>query len=218
MDFTNRSVPAQTPAVESSTSGINIKRNSTSSNKSSDNGKWSRIAVLVGLAAVVILIIALIVMVSTNNNNNKIKKESTYVNTSELQAVFLNTGQVYFGNINSLNNNYLVLSNIYYLQTASTGTSGASTPTTTANGNVTLVKLGCELHKPQDQMLINRTQVTFWENLESSGQVAKAVAKYQSQNPKHTCVDQSTSAGTTSGTAAQNASGNNSSTTPTTKP
>jgi hypothetical protein len=32
-------------------------------------------------------------------------------------------------------------------------------------------------------MLINREQVTFWENLKSDGQVAKAVAEWVKQNP-----------------------------------
>ncbi len=32
-------------------------------------------------------------------------------------------------------------------------------------------------------MLINREQIIFWENLKEDGQVAKAVAEYQKQNP-----------------------------------
>jgi len=32
-------------------------------------------------------------------------------------------------------------------------------------------------------MVINTAQVTFWENLKSSGQVAKAVAQYQKEYP-----------------------------------
>jgi hypothetical protein len=32
-------------------------------------------------------------------------------------------------------------------------------------------------------MVINQEQVIFWENLKTDGQVAKAVADYQKQNP-----------------------------------
>jgi hypothetical protein len=134
-----------------------------------------------------------------------------------LQAVFLNTGQVYFGDIKSLNSKYLVLKNIYYLQTSN---NGSTTSTTAANTNVSLVKLGCELHSPYDQMIINREQVTFWENLQDSGQVAKAVKTFEQQNPNgQKCADQSTSnnASTTNNVQGSTNTTTNNSTT-TTKP
>jgi hypothetical protein len=145
---------------------------------------------------------------STNDNENK------YVDTSKLQAVFLGTGQVYFGNVKALNDKYFVLTNIYYLQTSSSST---STTSTAANTSVSLVKLGCELHQPYDQMVINRSQVTFWENLQSDGQVAKAVAAFEKANPSgQKCTDQS-SAASSSSSAVQNAGTANPGTT-TTKP
>lgn len=214
MDFNNRSTPGQHPGQHQdaggvATPGINSinTKHSGGNNKRSSDGRWTRIGIFGAFFAVVILIVGLIVLVAANNNSVNDKTEATYIKSNKLQAVFLNTGQVYFGNINSLNNNYLTLSNIYYLQTASNGSATAAS-TANTNSNVTLVKLGCELHKPLDQMVINRSQVTFWENLDSSGQVSSAVAKYQAQNPTHKCVDQSTSAGTSTGNAAQGATGN----------
>ena len=125
---------------------------------------------------------------------------------SSLQAVFLNTGQVYFGNIKTLNNKYFVLSNIYYLQTSGGNTAAAAN----ANTSVSLVKLGCELHEPYDQMVINRDQVTFWENLQDNGQVATAVSTFKKQNPDgQKCADQSSSAGTDSVNSTQNAGSGN---------
>ncbi len=44
------------------------------------------------------------------------------MDTNKLQAVFLNTGQVYFGHIKSLNDKYFVVTNIYYLQATNNGT------------------------------------------------------------------------------------------------
>jgi len=206
MDFTNRSGPTQNLDVEPSTTpGNNLKR-SNSNSKSTNNGQWTRIGILAGLAAVVILIVGVIVLVASNNNNSKDSTEFSYTKTSKMQAVFLNTGQVYFGHIQTLNNNFLILSDIFYLQTSS---NGSSTSSSTSGSNVTLVKLGCELHRPYDQMVINRSQVTFWENLQSDGQVATAVATYQKNNPgPQKCVDQSTSAGTSTGSSAQSATGN----------
>ncbi len=137
--------------------------------------KWGTLGVG---AVIAIMLIALIAVVSFSGT----KSQGDYIYTNKLQAVFLNTGQVYFGNIKVINSQYLVLQNIYYLQT-NNSSSGSTATTSSSNSNVSLVKLGCELHAPYDQMVINMGQVTFWENLQSTGQVAKAVAQYQKQYP-----------------------------------
>lgn len=205
MDLSNRSPQPAASADHTTVSGHHTGRRKQIFKK--DDAIINRVITVVILAAVVILIIGLIGVVYSNKS---IKDENTYINTSKLQAVFLNTGQVYFGNVKSLNKDYVVLSNIYYLQTSNSGSSTSSTtPSTNANSNVTLVKLGCELHRPYDQMVINRAQVTFWENLEPTGQVAKAVSTFQQQNPNgQQCTDQSTSSGNTS-KQVQNAGNSN---------
>lgn len=152
---------------------------------------------------IVLLIIAVIFAIAFSAP----KSQSGYVYSDKLQAVFLNTGQVYFGNIKDINPQFLVLDNIYYLQT---NNSNGSSSSSSSSNNVSLVKLGCELHAPYDQMVINMSEVTFWENLQSSGQVAKAVVQYQKEFPHgQTCSDQSSSSGATSNTV-QNAPANNS--------
>ena len=176
-------------------------------------GNWTNGIVVALVAAVVILLIGAICVVSFGSPPN----ESKYVDNAKLQAVFLNTGQVYFGHIKTLNSRYFVLSNIYYLQTSNA--SGSSSSSSTANSNVTLVKLGCELHEPFDQMVINRDQVTFWENLQSGGQVAKAVSTFQKDNPNgQKCSDQSSSSSSTTNAVQSagnsNSAGSSSTTTP----
>ena len=193
MDFTGRSSqPAQPAASGAQFSGTNNTNGSAKHAKASRRPSWQRWgAGGLGLLLVA-LVVALIVFVGLSNTNS----ESGYVDKNKLQAVFLNTGQVYFGKVKTLNGKYIVLNNIYYLQTSSTGT---STTTTTANTSVSLVKLGCELHEPYDQMVINRDQVTFWENLQDNGQVAKAVATFVKDNPNgQKCTDQSAAPNSTS--------------------
>lgn len=193
MDFSNRTVP--TPSVAPAVHDVPAASHpGARKGRLSPKNKWGRYGVVAAVAAVVILLIGLIVLTV----NGTVKSEDSYVDTSKLQAVFLNTGQVYFGNVKALNTQYFVLTNIYYLQTS--GGSGSSTSATTSNSNtsVSLVKLGCELHQPYDQMVINRSQVTFWENLQSTGQVAKAVATFQKENPNgQKCSDQSSSSSST---------------------
>jgi FlaG/FlaF family flagellin (archaellin) len=211
MDFSNRNVQSQTAApsaqVPAAGSPINHKRSKP------DSGKWGRIGVFALVLAVVILLVAVISVTAFGNG----KTEDQYVDTTKLQAVFLNTGQVYFGHITTLNSKYFVVTNIYYLQTSG-GSSAAGA--STANTSVSLVKLGCELHEPYDKMIINSSQVTFWENLQDGGQVAKAVTTFQKQNPNgQKCADQSTSSSSTSNSVQS--AGNNSTTpaaTPATKP
>ena len=206
MDFSSRSTQPQPAAPSTHTAG--------SAKRSSNNNEsgWLRWGKVFAVSAVIVLLVALVAAVSFGGNS----KEDSYVDSSKLQAVFLNTGQVYFGNIKTLNNKYFVLTNIYYLQTSG-GSQGSSS---NSNTSVSLVKLGCELHEPFDKMIINRDQVTFWENLQDGGQVAKAVATFEKQNPNgQKCADQSSSSSTNSSNSVQNAGNSSSnSNTGTTKP
>ena len=151
---------------------------------------------VLGLATVVLLFSATIVAVlvllyfSVWGGNGS---ESRYVDSKKLQAVFLNGGQVYFGNIKNLNDKYLRMSNIYYLRVNQTVQPNGQTA---QNQDISLVKLGCELHGPTDEMLINRDQIIFWENLKTDGQVAKAVSDYVKQNPNGQNCNATSSTGT----------------------
>lgn len=213
MDFSNRSTQPQSVAPGTQSTATNAVRKS-SSNK--DTNKIARIAVIALAALVAIVLVALAIFVVFGNKS----QEGTYVDKAKYQAVFLNTGQVYFGKINDLNNKYFVVSGIYYLQTSNTGT---TTTTAAANTSVSLVKLGCELHAPTDRMVINRDQVTFWENLQDSGQVAKAIKTFVQQNPNgQKCSDTAANSTTnnvqgSTNTAPTNANPTNTTPAPTTK-
>lgn len=89
-------------------------------------------------------------------------------------AVFLTNGQVYFGNIVKQNSGTIVLENIYYLQT---NTSEPNAEVTEAN--MSLVKLGNELHGPTDEMRINRDHVLFTETLRDDSKVVQAITSQQ---------------------------------------
>ncbi len=160
------------------------------------------------IALVIIVAGVIFAMINFKGDN----PEAKLVDTSKYQAVFLNGGQVYFGHVKDLNSKYLKLDNIYYLrvnqQVQPDGNAAA------ANSNdVSLVKLGCELHGPQDSMVVNRDQIVFWENLKGDGQVLKAIDQYKQQYPNgEDCSKQGSSTPSTD-------SGNSTTTpTPTTTP
>ncbi len=221
MDFRNRGAgrPAATPASSNvSPSASSVSTNSSSNGSSPRPAKlshaWLQRTAVALLFAVTVLIIAIaaFAVFGGKSQANAIKKDS-------YQAVFLNNGQVYFGKIKDLTNKYISLGSIYYLQTNGTATEQAGTDTTDSNNSVQLVKLGCELHGPYDQMIINEDQVLFWENLQGSSQVVKAIAQYQKDNPKgQTCstTSNSTQQAPSSSTQNSTSTGTGATTTPTT--
>ena len=173
------------------TSGSQVPTGSSRNNKT--NGSRSAFVMpLISLILSGLLILSVLFYVITGNNIGA-NNESKYVAGGQYQAVFLNGGQVYFGQITRLNTKFLKVQDIYYLRVNQTVQPKAGS---TASNDVSLVKLGCELHGPTDAMLINRDQVIFWENLKTDGQVAKAVADYKKANPNGQKCDTSTSAAT----------------------
>ena len=145
-----------------------------------DNGLWQRIATVAVLFGVAILLVALAASFIVGP-----KKESGFVDNGKMQAVFLNGGQVYFGKITDLNDKYLKMEDIFYLRVNQTVQPNQTT-NQASNNDISLVKLGCELHRPTNEMVINRSQVVFWENLkDESGEntVPGAVKNYKTQYP-----------------------------------
>lgn len=92
------------------------------------------------------------------------------------QSVFLSNGQVYFGHVVKYSKNEIVLRDIYYLQVnrqIQPKQEGQEAQT-----ELTLVKLGNELHGPVDEMRINRFHVLFIEDLKDNSQVVATINDY----------------------------------------
>jgi hypothetical protein len=174
MDFTpNRNVPAS--ARTTSAAGGSPANKKDAAWQASPG--WLKIVWLVLLFTGAILVAAIVTLLIVGSN----RAESELVEEDRYQAVFMDNNQVYFGKIRTINDNYLDLQGIYYLrvdQPVQPEQEGQQPQ------NITLQKLGCELHGPVDQMVINREHVTFWENLRSDGQVTKAIGEWLKQNPE----------------------------------
>lgn len=99
------------------------------------------------------------------------------VKTDRYQAVFLTNGQVYFGKLSNVNKDYVDLTDIYYLQVQQSVQPADAKAAADQNPQVSLAKLGSELHGPEDQMKISRDQVLFWENLKDDSKVVDAIKK-----------------------------------------
>lgn len=113
--------------------------------------------------------------------SSQLQNSATAIQADKYQAVFFTNGQVYFGKLHTFHDGYLRLTDIYYLQSQNATSTDSKNPqqTTTDQNNVQLIKLGDEIHGPQDEMIISKDQVLFYENLKSDGKVAQSIVKYK---------------------------------------
>ena len=139
-------------------------------NKKIKNGTIVRIA---AIAAIVVAFVALAFIFVLNSTRGI----SSEINTDKYQAVFLNSadGQVYFGKLKDLNADYYKLDDIYYVRVEQVQPDDGSE----AKQNISLAKLGNEIHGPEDVMYIRKDHVMFWENLKDDGQVVTAITEYK---------------------------------------
>lgn len=96
----------------------------------------------------------------------------TGIKADQYQAVFLTNGQVYFGKA-SVSKDVVKLTDIYYLQVQQSVQPADKDKN--AESQVSLAKLGDELHGPDDAMYISRDQVLFWENMKDGSKVVQAI-------------------------------------------
>ena len=207
MDFLRRNAndhqPQATRPASNQTAGSSVAKDNINLSGRREP-RWLRIIFVGLLFSISILALAIALLLYTGKD-----KEAHFVDGTKNQAVFLTNGQVYFGKITGVNDKVVDLQDIYYLN--SQQQPDTSNKNATQQTNFSLVKLGCELHGPADQMIINREQVSFWENLKSDGKVAKAIEQFKSQNPNGQTCSQTTNS------TNQSQSTTNNTTTDTTK-
>lgn len=207
MDFTNRNGQTRATATESQQNSGSVTPTRGSEPKQHrrrfDNSLWFKLASVVLLFSGTILIVAVLLFINLGSPSH----ENKYINKNEYQAVFINVtgttgGAVYIGHVTDLSDEFVRLTNVFYIQK----------PDNSQNAN--LVKLGCELHGPEDEMVVNRDQVFFWENLKSSGQVTQKIAEWYKDNPNgQKCTNTNNSTQQSGGSSTNtNASSSNSST------
>jgi hypothetical protein len=148
--------------------------------------------VILGLVVVILLVVGVLfrekLFGSSMKEGGKAAMTQSSANKSEYQAVFLTNGQVYFGKVSDLDKEFMTVKDIYYLQViqqpplqGSTQQPGQQAPAA-AQPQISLVKLGNELHGPIDEMHISKSQILFYEDLKKDGSVVKAISDYKA-NP-----------------------------------
>jgi len=130
------------------------------------------------LTVVFILIMFGSVLVAAFVVKTSIVVEGNTPDESKYQAVFMTNGQVYFGKLTDVTSNYQTLTDVYYLQVQQ-DVQPAKVDST--NSQISLNKLGSELHGPTDKMNIAESQILFWEDLKDDSAVVAAIKQYKSK-------------------------------------
>ena len=88
-------------------------------------------------------------------------------------AVFLEDKSVYFGKLQRFTDGaqFITLKSVYYLHSVDEA----------SVLNFDLIKLGNEIHSPEDKMHINVSKILFWEKLQDSGPIVTAILNFEDQ-------------------------------------
>jgi hypothetical protein len=189
MDFANRgNRPTQTPQQPA---GFQNDQPTAPSFQPNNGGKkklgkpdLSKAASGLLFVGLVVLVVALLIGLVFGGSSQS--KETDLIKTDKYQAVFLDSqdGQVYFGKLDVYNQDLYVLTDIYYVRVEQPiQPEGVNQP---SQPNISLAKLGNELHGPEDVMYIARDKVLYWENLKDDGQVVTAINEFKANGGQPT--------------------------------
>jgi hypothetical protein len=130
--------------------------------------------ITIAFAAIVVVVLLIILLVDSGQDSPKKDK---------WQAVFLENSQVYFGKL-TISSDFYILEKVYYLQTEKEkGMAEQIEPENINQDNkeeiTKLIKLGNELHGPEDAMFIEKSKVMFWENLKNGSNIVSSINAYE---------------------------------------
>jgi hypothetical protein len=150
-----------------------------------DDDKGGKVKLIIGGIVAVIVLIAIIVAVKMFMTPSA--HTTVGIDKNQYQAVFFTNGQVYFGKLKEMSPSSMSLTDVYYLETQNDDQKDekdSKNPQSTSaqdSSNVKLIKLGNEIHGPEDEMIISKDQVLFFENLKQDGKVAQTIKQYKTQ-------------------------------------
>ncbi len=129
---------------------------------------------------VIIAVVALALVVGGWVAWQKLAPADSGIESSKYQAVFFTDGQIYYGKLTVLNDRQYKLTNVFYILSQNENkTANADGETAETQNNAQLIKMGNELHGPEDAMMINRDHVLFYENLKPDGKVTQTINQYK---------------------------------------
>jgi len=124
--------------------------------------KNKKYLIFYGVIFLSIISILLIIVLASDVYSSFVEDE--YIDADTYQAVFLANDQIYFGRFSNIDSQFILLSDVYYVRLGDATSVGE------------MVRLGdTEPHGPQNEMIINRDFILFWENLDPSSPVIQKI-------------------------------------------
>ena len=121
-------------------------------------------------------IIGLIILVGALIGAGYYLLSKSQIDSSKYQAVFLTNGQVYFGKLHDYYTERPYLTDVYYIQAPNGQNADDASAAATADAtNQQLVKLGSEVHGPENKLILNKPSILFVENLTEEGKVVQLI-------------------------------------------
>jgi len=161
------------PKIESSTRDANGEKESSPEVKVASRGRKKGHPILILIIVVVVLVVVGFIVTRFLDGDNVIPIGGS---SGDYQAVFLINGQVYFGHVVKESKDQVVLEDIYYLR--ATEALQQSEEGAVPASELSLIKLGNELHGPKDEMRIVRNNILFIEDLKEDSKVTIAIEEY----------------------------------------
>jgi len=103
-------------------------------------------------------------------------------NLSDISAVFVNGGGIYFGKITKLTDTVLSIDDVYTYGVVPSDSSTSPTSSSSADTKPTLFDASKVGIAPASHYNINRSQVILWYSLSNDSTVVKTIQSYQSSN------------------------------------
>jgi len=135
------------------------------------NSRVSTIIAVIGIAFLALLVALLAILVFQNSQQGNQSGKVTF--NTEYQAVLLSGDLAYFGKIEQTDARYLVMTDVYYVQTG--------VDQKTKKPINVLIKRGQEWHAP-DHLIINRNHILFIEPVSPDSTVAKRIEDLKKQS------------------------------------
>ncbi len=135
-----------------------------------------------GRRATKIVIIVLVFLLAVGFMGISLWQDGTFRNISQTlrfkssyQAIFLSNGQLYFGKISEMTNEYIKMENPHFLQLAQEPEEQVDPE---VQPEMKLISIKDEFHKPKDFVLIEKSAVIFIEELRDVSQIADAIKNF----------------------------------------
>lgn len=163
------------PAVQPSSAA------SAARTKTRESTKRSKKPLLIIVAVVLLAALAGVLWYMTNRNS-----VASTIDGSKYQVVVIRdslNAPTYYGKLSVVNANYFRLTHVYYLKKKTDGSSATTQSVTGQSASdFELIKLGNEIYGPEDEIIIPKDQLLYFENLKPSGTVSKTITDYESKN------------------------------------